>query len=66
MKRALLWVVLFCSSCILLHAEDRGILYQEDFSRFSGDGWELEERMFSAVRATNGPATGAFGQLIPG
>ena len=33
MKRALLWVVLFCSSCILLHAEDRGILYQEDFSR---------------------------------
>jgi len=43
MKKPLLWFVLFCSSCILLQADDQGVLYQEDFSRFSGDGWELEQ-----------------------
>jgi photosystem II stability/assembly factor-like uncharacterized protein len=42
MKRAVLWIVLLFSSWIFVLAEDQGILYQEDFSRFSGDGWELE------------------------
>ncbi len=58
MKRGWLWLVLFCS-CIILQAEDLGILYREDFSRFSAEGWELESGWRIASEGTQDVLSGA-------
>jgi photosystem II stability/assembly factor-like uncharacterized protein len=58
MKRGLLWLVLFLG-CLLLQAEDQGVLYQEDFSRFSADGWQLESGWRVASEGSQSVLSGA-------